>query len=142
MIGGLPTMLSGRAAILELARVWARTTLWLLDKICGDEGRVPRPRKSPAARLHHRRQAPVDLGDLRADAQVHDFTYILKRELIFLPLFGQYLTGSDQIAIDRNSRSAAMKRLVEQAGDSHRRGTRDLHLSRGHAPPGRRAARL
>jgi 1-acyl-sn-glycerol-3-phosphate acyltransferase len=48
--------------------------------------------------------------------QLRDFTYILKRELTFLPLFGLYLVRADQIAIDRKSRSAALKQLVEEAG--------------------------
>ena len=71
-----------------------------------------------------------------------DFTYILKRELTFIPLFGQYLVRSNQIAIDRKSRSAALSDLIAAGGRGDRRGTRDLHLSGRHAPSGRRAAAL
>jgi 1-acyl-sn-glycerol-3-phosphate acyltransferase len=47
--------------------------------------------------------------------QVKDFTFILKRELTQIPLFGQYVTRSNQIAIDRASRGASLRDLIAQA---------------------------
>ncbi|MCI4678551.1 1-acyl-sn-glycerol-3-phosphate acyltransferase [Rhodoblastus acidophilus] len=115
-IGGLPTMFFGRKAILELARVWARATLWLLDAICGvkvafrglenlhQEGCIIAAKHQSA------------LETIALVTQVKDFTYILKRELTFIPVFGQYLLRSDQIAINRANRSAAMRDLMALAG--------------------------
>ncbi len=116
MIGGLPAMLSGRAAILELARVWARSSLWLLDKICGMkiEFRGLEHLAQNGSIIAAKHQSMWETFVLTL--QVRDFTYILKRELTLLPLFGQYLTRSNQIAINRASRGAALKDLVQQAG--------------------------
>jgi 1-acyl-sn-glycerol-3-phosphate acyltransferase len=35
MIVGFPTMIFGRRAVLSLARLWSRSSLWLLRVICG-----------------------------------------------------------------------------------------------------------
>ena len=116
MVFGLPTMLSGRAAILDLARVWARRTFWLLDKICGIkvEFRGVEHLSQTGCIIAAKHQSTWETFALTT--QVHDFTFILKLELTKIPLFGQYLVRSNQIAIDRASRGAALKDLVEQAG--------------------------
>jgi 1-acyl-sn-glycerol-3-phosphate acyltransferase len=113
---GLPTMLFGRKAILELARSWSRTTLWLLDTICGMKvefrGLDNLQRKGCIIAAKHQSAWET----LALVTQVEDFTYILKRELTYIPIFGQYLIRSDQIAINRANRSAALRDLVAQAG--------------------------
>ncbi len=115
VVGGLPTMIFGRAAILELARIWGRSSLWLLDKICGLKvefrGVENLPKKGYIIASKH--QSIWETFAL--ETQLRDFTFILKRELTFLPLFGQYTLRADQIAIDRKSRSVALRQLVEQA---------------------------
>jgi 1-acyl-sn-glycerol-3-phosphate acyltransferase len=116
VIGGLPCMLFGRASILELARTWGRTSIWLLDKICGVkvEFRGLGNLSQKGCIIAAKHQSIWETFALTT--QVRDFTFILKRELTFLPLFGQYLVRGDQIAIDRKSRSVALRQLVEQAG--------------------------
>jgi 1-acyl-sn-glycerol-3-phosphate acyltransferase len=116
-IGGLPTILFGRRAILGLARLWARVTLWLLDAICGmkvDFRGVDNLRRQHGCIIAPKHQSAWET--IALVTQVDDFTYILKRELTFIPLFGQYLLFSNQIAINRASRSAALRELVEKAG--------------------------
>ncbi|HUO55250.1 MAG TPA: lysophospholipid acyltransferase family protein [Rhodoblastus sp.] len=121
-IGGLPTMFFGRKAILKLARLWAGTTLWLLEKICG--------MKAEFRGLDNLRREGCIIAAKHQSAwetialvtQVEDFAYILKRELTFIPLFGQYLTRSNQIAINRASRSAALRDLMAQASKAIREG--------------------
>jgi 1-acyl-sn-glycerol-3-phosphate acyltransferase len=116
MIFGLPTLLSGRAAILDLARVWARSSLWLLDKLCGV--------KVEFRGLEHLSQTGCIIAAKHQSAwetfalttQVQDFTFILKLELTKIPLFGQYLIRSNQIAINRARRGAALRDLLQQAG--------------------------
>ena len=115
-IGGLPALVFGRKAILELARAWARASLWLLEVICGVkvEYRGVENMLRQGCIIASKHQSALET--LALVTQVEDFTYILKRELTFIPLFGQYLLRSDQIAINRANRSAAMSRLIELAG--------------------------
>jgi 1-acyl-sn-glycerol-3-phosphate acyltransferase len=115
-IGGLPTMLAGRRAILGLARLWANISLWLLEKICGlsVEFRGVENLSQQGCIIAAKHQSAWET--IALTTQVRDFTYILKRELTFIPLFGLYLTRSNQIAINRENRTAAMRDLIGQAG--------------------------
>jgi 1-acyl-sn-glycerol-3-phosphate acyltransferase len=45
-----------------------------------------------------------------------DFSYVLKRELTFIPVFGWYLLRAEQIAIDRASVRTALRELARRAG--------------------------
>ncbi len=116
VVGGLPAMLFGRAAILELARTWGRTTFWLQDKICGVkvEFRGLENLSQKGCIIAAKHESIWETFALTT--QVRDFTFILKRELTFLPIFGQYLLRSNQIDINRKSRSIALRQLVEKAG--------------------------
>jgi 1-acyl-sn-glycerol-3-phosphate acyltransferase len=116
VIGGLPCMLFGRKAILELARTWGRTSFWLHEKICGlkVEFRGLENLSQHGCIIAAKHESIWETFALTT--QVRDFTYILKRELTFLPIFGQYLLLADQIAINRKNRSVALRQLVEKAG--------------------------
>lgn len=126
-IGGLPTLLFGHKAVLGVAHVWARSTLFLLSAICG--------LKVEFRGLEHlRRRLESGSGCILAAkhqsawetiallTQTPDFSYILKRELTYIPFFGQYLTQSHQIAIDRASRGAALRGLVAQGQAALKQG--------------------
>jgi 1-acyl-sn-glycerol-3-phosphate acyltransferase len=115
MVAGLPTLLSGRAAILDLARIWARTSFWLLDKICNIkfEFRGVEHLSQTGCIIAAKHQSTWETFALTT--QVNDFTFILKHELTQIPLFGQYVTRSNQIAIDRASRGASLRELIAQA---------------------------
>jgi 1-acyl-sn-glycerol-3-phosphate acyltransferase len=115
-IGGLPTILFGRKAILGLARNWGRASLWLGEVLCGMKVEFRGAENIPhgGCIIASKHQSAWETFALVT--QVADFTYILKRELTFIPFFGQYLTFSNQIAINRASKSAALRELVEKAG--------------------------
>ncbi|WP_374546913.1 lysophospholipid acyltransferase family protein [Rhodoblastus sp.] len=122
-IGGLPTILFGRRAILGLARLWAHATLWLLDVLCGMKVEfrgLENLRGGHGVIIASKHQSAWET--IALVTQVEDFTYILKRELTFIPLFGQYLLFSNQIAINRASRSAALRELVDKAGAAVKEG--------------------
>jgi 1-acyl-sn-glycerol-3-phosphate acyltransferase len=116
MILGLPTILFGRRAIIRLAHAWGWSSFWLMEKICGTrvEFRGREHLLTQGCIIAAKHQSTWETFALCT--QLRDFTYILKHELTWLPLFGQYLVRADQIAIDRQSRSAALKQLVAQAG--------------------------
>lgn len=126
-VAGLPTLLFGRKAVLGLAHVWSKSVLFMLAAICGQ--------KVEFRGLEHlRRRLDAGTGCILASkhqsawetvallSQTPDFSYILKRELTFIPIFGQYLARSNQIAIDRASRGAALRGLVAQAGAALKEG--------------------
>jgi 1-acyl-sn-glycerol-3-phosphate acyltransferase len=135
MILGLPALVFGRRAILGLARMWAWSSLWLLERICGTrvEFRGRENLLSEGCILAAKHQSAWETFALCT--QTPDFTFILKRELALLPLFGLYVTRGDQIAIDRKSRSAALKQLIEQAGRAIAEGRKIIIFPEGTRRP-------
>jgi len=113
----LPTLLVGkRFIVMELGRQWGRNNLWLLEKICGlkHEFRglenIPKGRALIVACKH---QSTWDTFTL--PLKFPDFSYILKRELLFLPFFGWYLLRAEQVAIKRERRGRLLPQLVRKS---------------------------
>lgn len=96
-------------------KFWARSNLWLHEKLVGVKieisGREHLPQGSYIVAPKH--QSAFDTYAFLPD--IPDALYILKRELTWIPLFGWYVMKMRMIAIDRGSRSRALKQAVEQA---------------------------
>jgi 1-acyl-sn-glycerol-3-phosphate acyltransferase len=112
MVGGLPSVLMGRRAAMYMARLWARTSVWLLEAICGTRlefrglDRIPKHGVVIAAK----HQSIFETFALVI--HVPDFAYVFKRELNWIPLFGWYLMAVEQIAINRSSGSTALTQVT------------------------------
>lgn len=117
MVIGLPMILRGRHGVFKMARLWGSTSLWLLDKICG-------------LRVEYRGVANIPQGGYIIAAKhqsiletfallkyAPDFAYVLKRQLIFIPFFGWYLMGAQQIDIDRTRGRNALAQISKRAGE-------------------------
>ncbi len=139
MVLGLPTVVFGRRAIIRLAHAWAWSSFWLMEKICGTrvEFRGVENLLDCGCIVAAKHQSVWETFALTT--RMRDFTYILKRELIFLPLFGLYLLRADQIAINRQSRSAALRQLMDEAGKAIAEGRTIFIFPEGtRRPAGRR----
>ena len=137
MIVGLPTILFGHRAILRLATIWARSSLWLLRVICG-------------TRVEFRGLDRVTPGSLIVAAKHQSFldvialltifaqsTFVLKRQLTRIPLFGLYLSCSGQIAIDRARGRSALAQAGRGAAEALAEGRQFLIFPEGtRRPPG------
>ena len=138
MILGLPTILAGRHAIFALARIWGRASLWLADKICGlrveFRGLENIPRGGYIIASKH--ESFLETFALLLHAP--DFAYVLKQELTYIPIFGWYLWGADQIAINRSAARNAMSVLSARAGGKccGRDGRYLFSLEARRSPPG------
>jgi 1-acyl-sn-glycerol-3-phosphate acyltransferase len=115
---GLPTLLMKRDAVQELARVWSRNSLWLLDKICGAKVEFRGHEHLPEGACIIAAKHQSALETFALTTQMHDFTFVLKRELLKVPMFGWYLKAAEQIAIDRARRGQALADLTRQVADA------------------------
>ena len=115
LIAGLPALAGGRPAVFKLARTWSKTSLWLLDKICGAKVEFRGVERIPSGPVLLAAKHQSALETFALVHQIPDFSFILKRELLRLPLFGWYLRRAEQIAIDRTSGRAALDQVVERA---------------------------
>jgi 1-acyl-sn-glycerol-3-phosphate acyltransferase len=115
---GLPTLLMKRGAVQDLARLWSRNSLWLLDKVCGTQVEFRGLENLPKGACIIAAKHQSALETFALTTKMDDFTFVLKRELLSVPMFGWYLKGAEQIAIDRAKRGQALAdltRLVKQA---------------------------
>ncbi|ARN83465.1 1-acyl-sn-glycerol-3-phosphate acyltransferase [Methylocystis bryophila] len=116
MLVWLPTLVTGpRGIVQELGRQWGRTTLWLLENICGLKHEIRGLENIPkgAVIVAAKHQSTWDTFTL--PIFFPDFSFILKHELVYLPLFGWYLLRAEQIAIDRAKGRKAMPQLIAKA---------------------------
>jgi 1-acyl-sn-glycerol-3-phosphate acyltransferase len=115
MVVGLPALLFGRKAILALARIWSRFSLWLLRVVCGTSAEFRGLENIPKGACII---APKHQSFWETFALIlyfDDFAYVLKRELTFIPVFGWYLQRAGQIAINRATARTALRQLVVKA---------------------------
>ncbi|MFZ0559588.1 MAG: lysophospholipid acyltransferase family protein [Methylovirgula sp.] len=112
MILGVPALIAGRRSVEAYARFWARLSLMLLDRICllRVEFRGLQHLPKGAAIVAAKHQSFLEV--LALMLHVRGFTYVYKRELGFIPLFGLYLRCSGQIAIDRAKRGSALPGVI------------------------------
>ncbi|MDP4003566.1 1-acyl-sn-glycerol-3-phosphate acyltransferase [Methylobacterium sp. NEAU K] len=115
-IGGLPAVVSHRA-VLRLAQIWGRITLWLLRVVAGTRVEFRGLENIPEGPLLIAAKHQSALETLALCTLFPDFAYILKRELLFIPLIGWYLSRSGMVAIDR-SRGARAMSLMNAAAAS------------------------
>jgi len=137
LIACLPMLLLPRRMLMAVARAWARTSLWLLRVLAG-------------TRLEVRGVSNIPQGGClvackhqsmwETFALVHFFsdpTFILKRELMFIPFFGWYLWKADMVPVDRKGGARAMVRMTEKAAEEARDGRQIIIFPEGtRRPPG------
>jgi 1-acyl-sn-glycerol-3-phosphate acyltransferase len=115
MIAALPTFVLPHAALHVFIRSYARTSLWLLRVICGTkvEWRGVANIPDGACIVACKHQSAWDTFGLYA--LLDDPAYVLKRELMWIPLFGWYMWKAGLIAIDRGAGLSALSRMTARA---------------------------
>ena len=145
MIVALPTILLPYSFLLGVLRRYAGSTLWFLRVICGIgvewRGREKLPQGACIVACKHQ-----SVWETFALFMVlPDPTYVLKRELMQLPLFGWLATKARMIPIDRGSHAKALTGMLAAARREAARGrqivifpegTRRLPGAKPHYLPG------
>ena len=143
MIAALPTLALPYPFLRAFIRSYARTSLWLLRVVCGTKVEWRGLEKIPktACIVACKHQSVWETFALYA--VLDDPVYILKRELMWIPLFGWYMWKAGLIPVDRSAGLAALARMTaraQQALDSRRSPAR--HFSRRHAAAAGRRTEL
>ena len=137
MILGLPTVLFGQPAVLRLACFWGRSSLWLLERVCGTRVEVRGIERIPAGGIIVAAKHQSFLDILAMLSVFPHSTFVLKRQLMRIPLFGLYLSRSGQIGIDRSRGRAALTQAVRGAARAIEDGRQFLIFPEGtRRPPG------
>ena len=141
-IVALPTFALPPRAMLTVAKWWAKATVFLMRVVCN-------------IKVEFRGVEKIPQGPLVIAAKHQSFwetfvlpgffnrpIFILKRQLMQIPVFGQFLVKTGMIAIDRNAGVKALLDMTRRAREAvrGRRPARDL--SGRHAPRAGSAAGL
>ena len=123
----------------ECARAWGWRVLWLGKHICGMDYEVRGlenvPTESTVIMAKHQ-SAWETVGIL---CHLPRGVWIIKRELVWLPIIGWVLAGLKSIAIDRKSGRSARDQILEQGKDRLARGYSVLIFPEGtRVAPGER----
>ncbi|MDQ6432655.1 1-acyl-sn-glycerol-3-phosphate acyltransferase [Mesorhizobium sp. LHD-90] len=96
-------------------KFWARSALWLQDKLAGTKSEITGLENLPAGSfiLAPKHQSFWDA--IAFFQYLRDPLYILKRELTWIPFFGWYILKMRLIPVNRGSRAKALKQVVADA---------------------------
>jgi 1-acyl-sn-glycerol-3-phosphate acyltransferase len=115
LIFSLPTLLMPRRFARACIRSCALKTLWLLRTVCGVGAEFRGVDKLPGAAciVACKHQSAWETFGLYA--VFNDPIFILKRELMWAPLFGWYAWKAGYIPVDRSAGLAALTRMTARA---------------------------
>jgi 1-acyl-sn-glycerol-3-phosphate acyltransferase len=142
-LGGLPVRWrarrAGRRVVIAYAKIWARTVLAGLRPLAGIGWRLDGPIPVGAALLAAQHQSAFET--LLWTVLLPDFTFVLKQELVRIPLFGPLLRAGGMIAIDRAAGAAALRTLLREGTAAARAGRQIVIFPEGtRMAPGAAAA--
>ncbi len=118
----LPTLLLPRHAILGMAKLWGRTSLWLLRLICDLNVEFHGLEKIPPGPLIVAAKHQSIWETFALLSLFDDPTFIIKRELMWIPLFGWFTWKGGMIPVKRGAGSAALAEMAVHARSEIRRG--------------------
>ncbi len=127
----LPTFLMPRAAMLRVANWWAKTSILMMRIICNIKVEFRGVEKIPKGPLivASKHQSFWETFALLRFFEAPFF--VLKRQLMFIPVFGQFLIKTDMIAIDRSSGARALKVMTRRAAEQVKRGRQFMVFPEG-----------
>jgi 1-acyl-sn-glycerol-3-phosphate acyltransferase len=136
----LPTLLMPRRVALAAMALWRRLVLWGLKVICGItfevRGRQHMPSGGALVAMKHQSMFET----IVAWELIPDPAIILKKELVFMPVFGWYALKLKNIVVDRGAHANALRKLLRDAAKRVKQGRQVVIFPEGtRVAPGAKA---
>jgi 1-acyl-sn-glycerol-3-phosphate acyltransferase len=137
----LITLVLPRRAVLKMAELWGRVSVWLLRVVCGTRVELRGLENLPeggfiVAAKHQSTWETFALLRL-----FDDFTFIVKRELMWIPIFGWCMWKAGMIPVDRGAGSQALIEMTARAKKEIRGGRQLIIFPEGTRRPAGAAPR-
>jgi 1-acyl-sn-glycerol-3-phosphate acyltransferase len=133
----MPTLLLPRWGIIRLAQHWGRVNLHLLRIVCGITVEWRGLEKIPAGAFLVAAKHQSVWETFALLTLFRDPTYILKRELLWLPLFGWAAWRAGMIPVDRGGGKPALAAMAARVRDALAAGKQIIIFPEGtRRPPG------
>ena len=115
LLGAFTTLAMPHRASLGMAKIWGRSSVWLLRVICGTkvEFRGLEKLSKGAVIVAAKHQSTCETFALLRHFE--DFTFIVKRELMWIPIFGWCMWRAGMIPVDRGAGSQALADMTVRA---------------------------
>lgn len=115
LVFGLPLLLGPRAGIYHLGRIWVRPILAALALLCGLRHEVRGRENLPegAVLIAAKHQSAWDT--IIFSVELWDHVFVLKQELMRIPLFGLFLARAGLIPVDRQGGAKALRKMLAAA---------------------------
>jgi 1-acyl-sn-glycerol-3-phosphate acyltransferase len=127
----IPFVLAPRRTFLGVVKLWGRSSIWLLRVLVGTTLEFRGVERIPRGGLLVASKHQSFLETFALVTRFDDFTFILKRELMWIPFFGWYLMKAAQVPIDRKAGSQALAAMNERARAEAARGRQVLIFPEG-----------
>ena len=127
----LPLLVAPASWVWKAGHIWIDGTLLLLRLFCGLDHRelgIEHLPKGPAIIAAKHQSAWETLFLSR---RLNHPAFILKRELLMIPLFGWFIRKVGMIAVDRAGQAAALKKMVRDANDAFAQGRQIIIFPEG-----------
>jgi len=115
MLAALPAFVLPRWAVVGLAKQWGRSSNWLLRVICGIRVEYRGLEKIPPGPLLIAAKHQSTWETFALLTLFSDPTFIIKRELMWIPLFGWCTWKAGMIPVDRGAGKAALTNMAQRA---------------------------
>lgn len=119
----LPFLLGPRKAMVAGARLWIGLMLFFLRYVAGLSHQFVGLERLPKGPFLIAAKHQSAWDTLIFHLLLPDPAFILKRELLKIPLFGWYLKKHGMIPIDRSGGASALKRMLKEAQTALDRGS-------------------
>lgn len=135
MVAASPLLLFPRHVGWPVVPFWAHVNLWMLRHVVGLKVEFRGRENIPEGGFIVASKHQSALETFALIPEFRDPTYILKRELRYIPLFGWYTMRMKQIPVDRGKRSLALAAMTERAREAVGEGRQILIFPEGTRRP-------
>jgi 1-acyl-sn-glycerol-3-phosphate acyltransferase len=124
-----------RGSMHLFAHGWARVVLWLHRIIIGARLEIRGRERIPEGSVLVASKHQSAWETIALLLPFKKSTYILKQELLDIPLFGRHLKCADQIAIDRGQKAQALAKMMVEARERLAEGAQIIIFPEGTRRP-------
>ena len=115
LVAAIPTYFLPYRVLVAVAKSWGRSNLRLLRLVCGIDVAWIGLEKIPRGPLIDAAKHQSSWETFALLTLFDDPTFIVKRELMWIPLFGWYIWKARMIPVDRGARTQALVAMTERA---------------------------
>ena len=122
LLVALVTLVLPRRAVLKMAELWGRVSVWLLRVVCGTKVEFRGLENLPKGALIVAAKHQSTWETFALLRLFDDFTFIVKRELMWIPIFGWCMWKGGMVPVDRGAGSQALTDMTARAKKEIRSG--------------------